>query len=392
MLRVGLSGGIGSGKSTVAARLDSLGAIVIDADQIAREVVAPGTPGLAAVVDEFGPDVLTPDGTLDRPALGRVVFADDDRRQALNAIVHPLVYRRRTELVAAAPPHAIVVEDIPLLVENHLGAGFPLVVIVHAPADERVRRVVADRGMSAEDAWARVRAQASDDARQAAADVWLDNSGERTGLLDAVDSVWTDRLIPFEANLRAGRPADRPRHAVLVEPDPGWPVQAERLVARVYRAAGGRAERVDHIGSTSVPGLAAKAVIDLQVVVADLDVAAGLAGDLADAGLVRMPDRWFDTGRDGREHDKVMACNADPGRAVNLHIRPAASPTWRDALLLRDWLRATPAGSAEYARLKRDLAARPHDSIDDYATSKTPWINAALARADRWAGQTGWSP
>lgn len=392
MLRVGLSGGIGSGKSTVAARLDSLGAVLIDADRIAREVVEPGTPGLAAVVDEFGAEILTADGLLDRPALGRLVFADDERRAALNAIVHPLVYQRRTELVAGAPPDSIVVEDIPLLVENGLGAGFHLVLIVHAPAKERVRRLAADRGMAPEDAWARVRAQATDAERRAAADVWIDNSRTRTEVLDVADAVWAGRLVPFEANLRAGRNADRPPRAVLVEPDPSWPVQAERLIARIRRVVGERAERIDHVGSTSVPGLAAKDVIDLQVVAADLRVAAEVAADLGEAGLVRMPDRWYDIGRDGREHDKVMACNADPARAVNLHIRPGDSATWPDALLLRDWLRATPAGVDEYARLKRDLARQPHDSIDDYAAAKTPWINDALARADRWAERTGWTP
>jgi dephospho-CoA kinase len=392
VLRVGLTGGIGSGKSTVAARFAELGAVVVDADRIAREVVAPGTPGLQAVVDEFGPDVLRADGSLDRSALGRVVFGDDQRRAALNAIVHPLVYRRRTQLVGEAPPDAIVIEDIPLLVENGLGAGFPLVVIVHAPAPERVRRLVTDRGMDPDDVWARVRAQASDEDRRAAADVWLDNAGDREGLLAAVDDVWSDRLVPFEANLRAGRRAPRLRQPVLVDPDPSWPAQAERLMARVRHAAGSRALRVDHIGSTAVPGLAAKDVIDLMVTAADLPGAVQFAGELVDAGLVRMPGRWFDVGRDGAEHDKGMAVNADPGRAVNVHVRPVSTATWRDALLLRDWLRATPAGVAEYAVLKRRLAAEPHDSIDDYANAKTPWVNRALARADEWAARTGWSP
>lgn len=392
MLRVGLTGGIGSGKSTVAARFGELGAVVVDADRIAREVVEPGTPGLQAVVEEFGSNVLNAEGSLDRPALGRLVFADEERRRALNAIVHPLVYRRRTEIVAQAADDAIVVEDIPLLVENDLGAGFHLVAVVHAPADERVQRLAGDRGMDPDDIRARVRAQATDEQRRAAADVWLDNSGHRGELLAVVDGVWTDRLVPFEANLRAGRRAPRPRQAVLANPDPGWPVQAERLMARVKRAAGSRALRVDHIGSTAVPGLAAKDVIDLMVTTADLPGAVHLAGELGDAGLVRMPGRWLDVGRDGAEHDKGMAVNADPGRAVNVHLRPADAPTWRDALLLRDWLRATPSGVAEYAELKRRLAAEPHDSIDAYAEAKTPWVNGALARADEWAARSGWTP
>ncbi|HEX6234900.1 MAG TPA: dephospho-CoA kinase [Jiangellaceae bacterium] len=392
MLRVGLTGGIGSGKSTVAARFEELGALIVDADRIAREVVEPGTPGLAAIVEEFGYGVLLPDGSLDRPALGRIVFGDDTRRAALNAIVHPLVYSCRTELVAGAGDDVIVVEDIPLLVENSLGAGFPLVIVVHAPAAERVRRILASRAMTEDDAWARVRAQADDDARLAAADVWLDNSGSRDAAVAAVDDVWSSRLVPFEQNLRGGRRAERSRQAVLVDPDPTWPVQAARLIDRIRWAAGPRALRVDHIGSTAVPGLAAKDVIDIQVLAEDLDSAGEVAGSLGAAGLVRMPDRWWDVGRDGAEHDKAMACNADPGRAANVHVRIVESPTWRDALLLRDWLRATPAGVGEYTALKRELAAGPHETIDEYAERKTPWINGALARADEWAAQTGWSP
>ena len=139
MLRVGLTGGIGSGKSTVARRLVEHGAVLIDADAIARQVVAPGTPGLQAVLTEFGESLRAPDGSLDRAALARVVFADESRRQALNAIVHPLVAAQRGELVDGAAPDAIVVEDIPLLIENNLGAVFHLVVVVSASAEERVR-------------------------------------------------------------------------------------------------------------------------------------------------------------------------------------------------------------------------------------------------------------
>ncbi|WP_116948532.1 dephospho-CoA kinase [Jiangella endophytica] len=392
MLRVGLTGGIGAGKSVVARRLAECGATVVDADLIAREVVEPGTPGLAAVVEEFGPGVLTPEGALDRPALGKIVFADEGRRTALNAIVHPLVGRRRAELVAAAGPDAVVAEDIPLLVENGLAAGYPLVIVVHAPEEERLRRLVDDRGMTPADALARIRAQATDDQRRAAADVWLDNSGRLVAIEAAVDALWTERLAPFAAHLRTRTRAPRPPHAVIAEPDPSWAAQGERLLERIRRVAGDRLIRSDHHGSTSVPGLPAKDVIDVQLVVADLPAAETVAGELAEAGLVRLPDRWWDVGRDGVEHDKAIVVNADPGRPVNCHIRPVTSPTWRDALLLRDWLRAHPDAVAEYATLKRELASQPHETIDEYATRKTPWINSALARADAWAERTAWQP
>ncbi len=392
MLRIGLTGGIGAGKSEVARRLAGHGALVIDADQLAREVVAPGTEGLREVVAEFGTAVLHADGSLDRAALAETVFRDPAARRRLEAIIHPRVRARTRQLTEAAPPDAIVVNDVPLLVETGRAPAYHLVVVVEAAAATRLARLVADRGLTEEQARARIQAQASDADRRAAADVLLTNDATRADLYAAVDALWRERLVPFEANLRHRRRAPRPERAVIVAPDPAWPEQAARLIARIRRVAAGRALRVDHIGSTSVPGLAAKDVLDVQVILPDRAVAAEVGDDLAAAGLVRLPGDWWDNGRDGRRLPKVMAANADPGRAANVHLREVSSPAWRDALLLRDWLRATPSGVAEYAARKRDLAARPHESIDAYAESKTPWITSALARADAWAATTGWHP
>jgi len=189
MRRIGLTGGIGSGKSTVAARLAELGAVVIDADQIAREVVAVGTPGLAAVVGRFGPDVLLPDGSLDRPKLGTLVFGDEQALADLNAIVHPLVGQRSAELMAAAGPDAVVVYDVPLLVENDLAGGFDAVLVVEAPLQTRLERL-AGRGMDADTARARIARQATDEQRRAVATVVLDNAGSRSELVTAVDAAW----------------------------------------------------------------------------------------------------------------------------------------------------------------------------------------------------------
>ena len=390
MLRVGLTGGIGSGKSTVAARLAQRGAWIIDSDRIARDVVEPGTDGLRAVVDEFGVGIRTEGGALDRSALGMRVFGDADARRRLNAIVHPLVAARTAELLDAAPSDAIVVQDVPLLVEAGLTAGFPLVVVVHADAEVRVRRLVNQRGMPAVDARARIAAQATDEQRHAAADVCLDNTGARDETVAAVDQLWAQRLVPFEDNLRHRRRAPRPAAPILVAPDDSWPWQAKRVIARVAAVAAGRALRTDHIGSTSVPGLDAEDVLDVQVVVADLEVATQLADDLFVAGLIRLTGRWSDNVRDGRTWDKAIAVNADPGRAVNCHIRPFDSPTWRETVLLRDWLCAHPSGVREYAEVKHRLAARPWDSIDAYATAKTPFVSGALDRAEQWAARTGW--
>ncbi|MFI0406958.1 dephospho-CoA kinase [Actinomadura sp. 3N508] len=190
MLKVGLTGGIGSGKSEVSARLRERGAVVIDADKIAREVVEPGTPGLAAVVAEFGADVLLPDGALDREKVGRIVFSDPERLAALNAIVHPLVGERTKELMDAAPAGAVVVYDVPLLAENGLAEMYDEVVVVDAPEEVQLDRLVARRGMTEEDARARMASQASRADRRAVATRVIDNSGTLDDLESQVDALW----------------------------------------------------------------------------------------------------------------------------------------------------------------------------------------------------------
>ncbi|HEY3687764.1 MAG TPA: dephospho-CoA kinase [Streptosporangiaceae bacterium] len=190
MLRVGLTGGIGSGKSEVSRRLAEFGAVVIDADRIAREVVEPGTEGLAGVVAEFGDGVLRPDGTLDRERLGEIVFADAERLKALNAIVHPLVGKRSAELFEAAPPDAVVVYDVPLLAENDLAGFYDLVVVVDAPTETQVQRLTGARGMTEEQARARIAAQATREKRRALADIVIDNSGDIPALDHQVADLW----------------------------------------------------------------------------------------------------------------------------------------------------------------------------------------------------------
>lgn len=390
MLRVGLTGGIGAGKSMVAALLADRGAWVIDADRIAREVVEPGSAGFRAVVATFGTGILTEQGALDRSALAARVFAEPAARERLNAIVHPLVRQRSTELLRVAPADAVVVHDVPLLVETGMAATFPLVVVVHADPAVRVARLVHHRGMTEADARARIAAQAGDEQRRAVADVWLDNSGSREATATAVDRLWAQRLVPFEANLRSRRSAPRPADPVLVAPDDSWSAQAQRVLARIRAVAGEPAPRIDHIGSTAVPGLDAKDVLDVQVVVADLATANRLAAELIEIGLVQQDGRWWDNARDGRRWDKAMATNADPARAVNCHLRPADSPAWRAALLFRDWLRAHPDQLREYAEHKHALAARRYPGIEDYAEAKTGFVHQALDRAERWAARTGW--
>jgi dephospho-CoA kinase len=192
MVEVGLTGGIGSGKSEVARLLASYGAVVIDADLIAREVVEPGTAGLAKLVEEFGAGILRPDGSLDRERLADRVFGDEEARRRLNAIVHPLVGRRTAELKARVPPDAVVVYDVPLLVESGLQSLYDLVVVVDAPAETQVARLVAGRGMSESAARARIAAQAGREERLAAADVVIDNSGSLDELEAQVRELWEE--------------------------------------------------------------------------------------------------------------------------------------------------------------------------------------------------------
>jgi dephospho-CoA kinase len=187
---VGLTGGVASGKSTVSGLLAELGAVVIDADQLAREVVERGTPGLAQVVEEFGEALLTPDGDLDRPAMGRLVFGDEEKRKRLEAIVHPLVFERYAEIEGSAPADAIVVHDIPLLAESGRADTFDEVIVVDAPTELQVERMVRDRGWTEDEARSRIAAQATREQRLAVATIVIENSGTLDELRARVCEVW----------------------------------------------------------------------------------------------------------------------------------------------------------------------------------------------------------
>jgi dephospho-CoA kinase len=407
MLRIGLTGGIGAGKSAVSETFSQCGGIIVDGDVIAREVVEPGTEGLAALVDAFGDDILLPDGSLDRPALAAKAFSSDETRATLNGIVHPLVGKRRAEIiaaVAAASGDAVVVEDIPLLVESGMAPLFPLVVVVHADAELRVRRVVEQRGMAEEDARVRIAAQADDEQRRAVADIWLDNSSTPDALAGRAREVWNDRIMPFARNLSAGRIVRPP--ARLVPADPAWADQARRIVARVTSACGARALRVDHIGSTAVSGLDAKDAIDIQVTVESLPMADQLAAALLSAGYPRIEhisadvakpgarssDKRYDQSGDPALWQKRIHASADPGRPTYVHLRVDGWPNQQFALLFVDWMAANPGVRDEYLAVKRkaEQASAPDGEIAAYVAAKEPWLRAAYRRAWGWADDVGW--
>lgn len=319
MLRTGLSGGIGSGKSTVSARLAEHGAVVIDADRVAREVVQPGTPGLAQVSERFGPQVLADDGSLDRPALGALVFADTRARRDLEAITHPLIHDRTLALFAAAPADAVVVHDIPLLVELDRGAGYALTVIVDVPEDERLRRLVQTRGMPSDQARARIAAQADDEQRRAAADVLLDNSGSVKELHARVDALWRERLVPFEAALRTGAP---PRPGPEAQtPDPA---ATRRAVARLRAALGDALVGADPVAPGADPvGSASGDAAPTPGLELTLTDPAMLTDETVRQALV---DRGFLVTREPTSTAPAGLLWVDPVRPVACTVR-AAGPT-----------------------------------------------------------------
>ncbi|OBG27228.1 dephospho-CoA kinase [Mycobacterium sp. 852002-51057_SCH5723018] len=404
MLRIGLTGGIGAGKSAVSATFAKCGGVIVDGDVIAREVVEPGTEGLSSLVEAFGEDILQSDGSLDRPALAAKAFRDDDARKKLNGIVHPLVGKRRAEIIASVPGDSVVVEDIPLLVESGMAPLFPLVVVVHADAEMRVRRLVEQRGMPEEDARARIAAQASDEQRRAVADIWLDNSGSPGELEQRALDVWHNRILPFAHNLSAGEIARAP--ARLVPPDPSWRDQARRIINRIRTACGHRALRVDHIGSTAVPDFAAKDVIDVQITVESLAVAEALAEPLLSAGYPRIdrltedvpkPDARSTVERYNHSDDpslwhKRIHASADPGRPTNVHIRVDGWPNQQFALLFVDWLAANPTARADYLAVKREAERGADGETAAYVVVKEAWYPDAYRRAWEWADSTGWKP
>ena len=401
MLRVGVTGGIGSGKSTVSRRLAELGAHVVDADAVARQVVEPGEPTLRRIREHFGDAVVRDDGSLDRAALAAIVFPDRESLDALDAITGPAIAARVAEQRAGVPDGTVSVYDMPLLVERGLWVHEHLSIVVEADADTRVQRLVEHRGLDEKDVRHRIAAQASDDQRRAVADVVLDNSGTTERLVRDVDRLWQERLAPFEANLVAGTRSRRPDRArqCVVEPRADWEARAERVVARLAAALAptGVVTEVSHIGTTSVPGLLAKDVIDVQVGLLHLDDADrdDVGRALRDAGYVFTRGVHTDTphplGSDPGDWVKRFLGGCDPANHVHVHVREHGSAGWRFALLFRDWLRHEPSEVEAYATEKRRLLAL-HDSTSDYVEAKEPWFEGAWQRATDWAERTGWRP
>lgn len=338
MLMVGLTGGIGAGKSTVTAVLEEAGAVIVDADRIAREVVEPGTAGLAMLVAEFGDDIVGSDGVLDRAELAARAFVDADRTAALNAITHPLIGERTAELFTGAPEDGIVVHDMPLLVEGGLTPGYHLVIVVDTPAEIRLERLVGQRGMPEDDARARMSRQATDEARSATADVLIDNSGPREPVAGVVRDLVDRRLQPFEHNLRTSTPVVGDRSVVSHRPE--WAAEAARAIARLDHILGGVAERIDHVGPTAVEGLDAPDIVDLQVTVADSTAVEAAVRALSDAGYV------------GDRSTELPAFHwCDPARPLEITVRALEDPEHELTLMMGRVIDEDPAARAEYSEI-----------------------------------------
>jgi dephospho-CoA kinase len=399
MLRVGVTGGIGSGKSTVARRLGELGAVVIDADHVAREVMEPGEPVLGQVRDRFGDKVIRPDGTLDRAGLAAVVFTDSEALAALDAITGPAIARRVVRRRSEVPQGLVSVFDMPLLVERGLWVGEHLNVVVETDLEQRVRRLVEQRGLDEADVRHRIANQASDEQRRLACDVVLDNNGRPEDLVASVDALWVERLEPFNENLVQGQRTRRPDRLHLHESTPEWTARGSRVVAKLAAALAEQpVSEVSHIGSTSVTGLVAKDVIDVQVGVRSLPSADSNAfrAAMAGAGYVETrgrnrQDSPLPPGSSPTGWTKRFWGGCDPVEFVHVHVRETGSPAWRFALLFRDWLNHQPTERDAYAALKRGLAAN-HDGTSDYTEAKEPWFSEAFTRAQDWATVTDWTP
>lgn len=235
-LLLGLTGGIGAGKSTVAALFRARGAGIVDADAIAREVVEPGEPALRALVAEFGAEVLAEDGALDRAALAASAFASPAATQALNAIMHPAISERTAVRLAELQDRPVVVHDVPLLVENGLTAQYHLSVLIDVPEEVRLERLTTLRGLDRDDAQRRIRAQATDEQRRRACDARLDNAGTPDALEERFARLWDARLEPFRRNRAAGRPAE-PLPGSVPDDQESRDAAAERLRVRLVHAA-----------------------------------------------------------------------------------------------------------------------------------------------------------
>lgn len=373
MLKIGLTGGIGAGKSTVSEILAAHGAVIIDADKIAREVVAPGEPLLDRLAERFGKGIITDDRGLDRAQLAAAAFVDEDSTAALNALMHPAIRDRTLAHFAEYADAEVVVHDVALLVENAMTPAYHLNLLVDVPAELRLERLIKARGMERGDAESRIARQANDEDRYAACDVIIDNAGPVSQTQAAVARLVEDRLLPFAANLKRQHRAAR-GPAELVDPaGENWPLQAQQIIAKLHHGLGDRLT-IDHIGSTAVPGLAAKDVIDLQLLVPDLDAARALAPGLA--GLGYPGQDGVDNLGEGCSESKRFHANTDPGRAVNLHIRTEGSV---GAVFAREFvhlLRHDDGERERYAQLKRTLA---HEHAGDgktegYAEAKEPYF------------------
>ncbi len=393
VLIVALTGGIGAGKSTVAQDLRGFGAVVIDADESARWVVRPGSSGLAEVVEGFGPTVLDGRGELDRAALASTVFGDPTARKQLEAIIHPLVRAHMQDLTDQADERGarLVVHDIPLLVESRLDLDYPLVITVEADEDVRIRRLER-RGLPAGQSQARMATQAAVGLRTSAADVVIDNNGDEAHLARVVHDLWAQRLSPFADDL-AHHVGARLEGPALSEWHRGWADEAARALARIGHRLGPDVS-LHHIGSTSVVGLAAKDVIDLQIGVSDdAAIQSALTALDPDLGYVRSEDELVPEKSYGPGVVSVQGFlrSADPGRRAHVHIRPLGSQAWRFNLLLRDYLRANDDDRLAYEDEKRRLVHQHPESTQDYADAKTAFMAALHPRMEVWAGESGWS-
>lgn len=387
LLHIGLTGGIGAGKSTVAAIFAELGAQIIDADKLAHEVLEPGSSALAEIGEVFGSEFINSAGELERGALGAYVFNNPEQLKKLNAIVHPAVAKLTKDRVAELPADAVIVHDVPLIAENDLKANYHLVFVAQCPQQIRMDRLTQERGMSLENARSRIAAQANDEQRRKIADALIPTHGSIETTRAAVEKLWQERVLPMQRNMMQNtRSPHSPQVRLLPNPpEPrSWQVQAQQLMDRiivVLKDVGlqvGTDFTVDHIGSTAIGGIWAKDVLDVQLQVINESAQERISQALIAGGFPGQPA--FDYAKSGwpagagNRVPKMFHANADPAREVHIHIRAVDSLAASYALNFVKLHRQSLIQRDRYAQLKAQLL-RTTANRAEYADRKEAYFD-----------------
>lgn len=348
MIKIGLSGGIGSGKSTVVKMLSSCGAYIIDSDKLAREVVEPGTPGLHSIVEHFGEKVLAESGELNRNALSAIVFQSDEARKVLNSITHPRIAQRTQQLIEEAPRDSIIVHDTPLLVELNLGVFYDAVIIVWASMETRLHRLQKYRDMPQEEALSRIHAQTSDEIRSQTADVVIDNNSTVEAARAQVYDLFYHYLVPWRDHLIEGEPLSMPISLVSHQgKNPIAPKIIARLWTLLHSVTDSGIVSIEHIGATSMNLSLGQDIIDIHITVTHWNKKDIILSTLKDGGYVMVKYR-----HDEEKLAEYILSSTNPLRKSCIYIHHVDNPCREMYLHSNEFLRLHPQYHQQYIQSK----------------------------------------